>query len=182
MTSLFQTLSGAAGLAGLSLGVVLLIFRDIIKKNIFPKLSSEHAYGILRLIIQLTFVVGVLGMGVWAVDRSHLLDFVKGWNTDNTQAPSSKVEDTPPLMPLDARTEREIRRRTIAIIASTLNVPVSAMKPETRLYSHSFDLVLLIEQLEVAFNIDIADSESHHFRTAEDVVKCVELHAASQER
>jgi acyl carrier protein len=182
VTNLFQTLAGAAGLAGLSLGVVLLIFRDIIKKNIFPKLSSEHAYGILRLIIKLTFAVGVLGMCLWAVDRGHMLNFVKGWDTDNSRAQSPKVADTPLPLPLDGRTENEIRRRTIAIIASTLNVPVSAVRPETRLYSHSFDLVFLMEQLEVAFNIEIADSESHSFRTTEDVVKCVELHIASRER
>jgi hypothetical protein len=79
VASLFQILAGAAGLAGISIGFVLLIFRNIIKKNIFPKLSPERSYGILRLIIQLTFAVGIFGVGAWVIDRSHMLISAETW-------------------------------------------------------------------------------------------------------
>jgi hypothetical protein len=39
-----------AGIGGLALGVFLLLFRDIIRKNIFPKLPPAEAYRLLRLI------------------------------------------------------------------------------------------------------------------------------------
>jgi hypothetical protein len=44
-----------AGIGGLALGVFLLLFRDIIRKNIFSKLPPAEAYRLLRLI---TVLVG----------------------------------------------------------------------------------------------------------------------------
>lgn len=179
---MFQTLAGAAGLAGISIGFVLLIFRDIIKKNVFPKLSAEHAYGILRLIIQLTFAVGILGIGAWVVDRSHMFDFSRDYeiSASQTQTPKPESESAPPQKLLDARSEAEFRKRTYAIIAKTMDIPPSTIRPQTRLYNQSFELRYLVLQLETSFGIDISDAESHSFRTAEDVVKCVEQEAASQ--
>ncbi|MFC3460843.1 hypothetical protein [Massilia haematophila] len=44
-----QVVGKAAGIGGLALGVFLLIFRDIIRRNIFPKLSPTHAYRLITL-------------------------------------------------------------------------------------------------------------------------------------
>jgi hypothetical protein len=55
----------AAGIGGLALGVLLLIFRSIIRKNIFPKLSNEHAFRLIRLILVFTFLISSLGIGAW---------------------------------------------------------------------------------------------------------------------
>jgi hypothetical protein len=54
------------GLAGLCLGVLLLVFRDIIRKNIFPRLTRELAYRLFRLIAILVWSLAVLGLGTWA--------------------------------------------------------------------------------------------------------------------
>lgn len=56
-----------AGIGGLGLGVVMLVFRDIISKKIFPQLSRQHAYELLRLIIILTFVLALSGLVAWVV-------------------------------------------------------------------------------------------------------------------
>ena len=54
-----------AGIGGISLGVLLLVFREVIRKNIFPGLSRLQAYNILKLIIILTFVIALVGIAAW---------------------------------------------------------------------------------------------------------------------
>jgi hypothetical protein len=65
-SSVLQTVGGVAGLGGLALGVLLLIYRDVIRKNIFSSLTKEQSYGLMRLIIVLTFAIAVLGLIAWA--------------------------------------------------------------------------------------------------------------------
>jgi hypothetical protein len=60
-----------AGLAGLSLGVVLILFREIIRKKIFPDLTREHAYRLLRLIVVLVWSIAVIGIGSWSYSNNH---------------------------------------------------------------------------------------------------------------
>ena len=38
---------------------------NIIRKNIFPRLSNEHAFRIIRLILVFTFLIAALGIGAW---------------------------------------------------------------------------------------------------------------------
>ena len=47
--ALLEALGKAAGIGGLALGVFLVIFRNIIRKNIFPRLPAESAYRVIRL-------------------------------------------------------------------------------------------------------------------------------------
>ncbi|MGA9575313.1 MAG: tetratricopeptide repeat protein [Lysobacterales bacterium] len=57
-----------AGIGGVALGVMLLVLRDIIKKNIFPKFKVEkNAYRLLRLIVVSVWTVALLGIVVWGV-------------------------------------------------------------------------------------------------------------------
>src|SRR5215213_9191974 len=60
-----KTVGQIAGIGGLALGVFLLLFRDIIRKNIFPQLGKTHAYRLLRLISILIFSIAALGIGAW---------------------------------------------------------------------------------------------------------------------
>ena len=64
-TELLQTVGQIAGIGGLAIAVLLLVFRDIVAKNIFPQLKKDHAYGLLRLISILVFVVAIAGIGAW---------------------------------------------------------------------------------------------------------------------
>lgn len=68
-TDLLKTLGQIAGIGGISLGVFLLLFRDVIRKNIFPKFKNEQlAYRLLRLIVILVWSVAILGIIVWVLE------------------------------------------------------------------------------------------------------------------
>jgi hypothetical protein len=63
--NILRHLGEVAGIGGLALGVFLILFREVIRKRIFPTLSKEHAYRIIRLFLVLTFVLAALGLGAW---------------------------------------------------------------------------------------------------------------------
>ena len=64
--ALLETLGRIAGIGGLALGVFLLLFREVIRKNVFPKLSDEYAYRLIRQFMYLTFGIAILGILAWA--------------------------------------------------------------------------------------------------------------------
>jgi len=54
-----------AGIGGIALAVVLAIFREVIRKNLFPQLSKDQGFRLMRLIVALTFSIGVIGIAAW---------------------------------------------------------------------------------------------------------------------
>ena len=67
-TNTFEIVGKVAGIGGLSLGVMLLLYRDVIRKNIFPRFKSERlAYRLLRLIIISVWIVAVVGISAWVI-------------------------------------------------------------------------------------------------------------------
>jgi hypothetical protein len=62
---LLEIVGQTAGIGGVALGVLLIVFRDIIRKNIFPKLPPEQAYRLLRLITGAVWSVAVIGIMAW---------------------------------------------------------------------------------------------------------------------
>ena len=54
-----------AGIGGVSLGVFLLLFRDIIRKIISPQLTKEQGFRLLVLISILVWSVALAGIGAW---------------------------------------------------------------------------------------------------------------------
>jgi hypothetical protein len=65
MSELFETAGKVAGLAGLCVVLVLLVFREVIQKALLSKLSPKDAYRFFRLLILSTSVVAVIGMILW---------------------------------------------------------------------------------------------------------------------
>jgi hypothetical protein len=55
-----------AGIGGLGMGVALIVFKEIIRKNIFPKLKPHQAYSLLRLISILCWSIALGGIAAWA--------------------------------------------------------------------------------------------------------------------
>ena len=47
-TELIKTVGQVAGIGGIALGVFLLLFRDLIRKQIFPTLAKREGYRLLR--------------------------------------------------------------------------------------------------------------------------------------
>jgi hypothetical protein len=62
---LLKTLGEILGIGGVALGVFFLLFREIIRKSIFPTLKKDDAYRLLRLISVLIWSVAVIGIGAW---------------------------------------------------------------------------------------------------------------------
>lgn len=54
-----------AGIGGVALGVFLILFREVIRKSIFPMLTRERAYQLLKLIVILVWSVALTGIGAW---------------------------------------------------------------------------------------------------------------------
>jgi hypothetical protein len=66
-TQLLQELAKIAGIGGIALGVFVLLFEQVIRKNIFPMLSDDHASGLIRQFMYLTFGVAVVGIAAWTL-------------------------------------------------------------------------------------------------------------------
>ena len=64
-TQLLSKIGQIAGIGGIALGVLLLLFRDVIRKNIFPTLGQAQAYRLITLVVVLTFSISALGLGAW---------------------------------------------------------------------------------------------------------------------
>jgi hypothetical protein len=62
---LLKTLGQILGIGGLALGVFFLLFREVIRKSIFPTLKKDDAYKLLRLLSVLIWSVAVIGIGAW---------------------------------------------------------------------------------------------------------------------
>ena len=65
VAEVLKTVGQIAGIGGLALGVFLLLFRDIIRRNIFPKLPAEQAFRLLRLITVAVWSVAIVGIAAW---------------------------------------------------------------------------------------------------------------------
>jgi hypothetical protein len=63
--SLLEPLGKVAGIGGIALGVLLIVFRDIIGKKIFPKLPVAEAYRLLQLITAGVWSVAIVGIVAW---------------------------------------------------------------------------------------------------------------------
>lgn len=65
MISVLEIVGKVAGIGGIALGVFLLLYRDIIRKLIFPRLTKEQAYHFLRLIAVLVWTTAIAGLIAW---------------------------------------------------------------------------------------------------------------------
>lgn len=70
-TGVLETVAKVAGIGGIALGVLLLLFREIVRKSIFPKLSPKDAYRLLTTMTLAVFAVAVVGVGAWVWVGTH---------------------------------------------------------------------------------------------------------------
>jgi O-antigen/teichoic acid export membrane protein len=63
--AIIKEVAQVAGIGGIALGTFLILFREIIRKNIFPRLSASDAYRLLRLIAGAVWSVAVIGILAW---------------------------------------------------------------------------------------------------------------------
>lgn len=58
-----------AGIGGIALAVLMTVFREVIRKNIFAQLDPHAGYRLLRLILVLTWSVAIIGVGAWLMAK-----------------------------------------------------------------------------------------------------------------
>ncbi len=66
MTNMMRVLGQIAGIGGIALGIFLLLFREVIRKKVFPMLTRDQAYRLLRMVLVLVWSIGVLGITAWS--------------------------------------------------------------------------------------------------------------------
>jgi hypothetical protein len=94
-TELLRKLGEALGIGGLALGVFFLLFRELIRKTIFPQLKKDDAYRLLRLITVLIWSIAVIGIAAWL------------WA--NANPPAGAATTTGPQSPIVRDTKGEVR-------------------------------------------------------------------------
>lgn len=63
-----KTTGVVAGIGGISLAVVFLVFKEVIRvKKVFTPVTREHTFKLLSKIITYTFVVGILGIVAYVI-------------------------------------------------------------------------------------------------------------------
>src|SRR5262249_40510991 len=65
-----------AGIGGVALAVFLMVFREVIRKNIFTKLLPEEGYRLLRLIIVAAWSVAIIGVVAWIYAKGQAIPTV----------------------------------------------------------------------------------------------------------
>ncbi len=64
-SEIITTVGKIAGIGGIALGTLLLLFREFIRKNIFPNLTKNQSYNLLKIFLFLIWSVAVLGLAAW---------------------------------------------------------------------------------------------------------------------
>jgi len=61
-----------AGIGGLSLMIVLFVYKDIIAKDIFPQLTQTQATLVIFSLIALTFFIAIIGIYAWFASQENI--------------------------------------------------------------------------------------------------------------
>ncbi len=64
---LLKSVGQIAGIGGISLGVFLLLLRELVRKMTFPQLTKAQTFRIIRLFLLLTWSIAVIGLVVWLI-------------------------------------------------------------------------------------------------------------------
>jgi hypothetical protein len=73
-----EAIGKVAGIGGIALGVLLFVFRDVIRRKIFSRLPAAETYRLMRLIIVLTFIAACVGIAAWVVGSGIVVQMTSG--------------------------------------------------------------------------------------------------------
>ena len=68
---ILKTAGQAAGIGGLSIGLAILVFRDVIRKNIFPSLTKAQSFRIILIVVVCTWSIALAGIGAWVYTETY---------------------------------------------------------------------------------------------------------------
>jgi hypothetical protein len=96
-----KAVGGIAGIGGLALGVILLLFKDVIGKTVFAGLTRKQSYALLNKIVMATWSVAVLGIAAWyfGAKNSPSQPGVLSTVPPQASSPTTRPGPPPPLPP-----------------------------------------------------------------------------------
>lgn len=68
---LLKSLGQIAGIGGIGLGVFVVLFRDLIRKTIFPQLTKQQGYRVIMVFMILTWSVAIAGIVAWVMIKTE---------------------------------------------------------------------------------------------------------------
>ncbi|TKF06313.1 RsiV family protein [Vibrio kanaloae] len=94
---MLSELTKLAGIGGLSLGIVLLLFRRTLSDMFLSKLTKVHSYKVINRLISFTFVIATLGLILWFFESTRLLEMML------KDSKSFQIADPTPKAELDVQ-------------------------------------------------------------------------------
>jgi len=70
MKEILTALGGVAGIGGIALGVVLFVFRDLVRQLLRTRLPAKSVESSLRWIVGACVLIGIAGIAAWSFAHS----------------------------------------------------------------------------------------------------------------
>ncbi len=107
-TSIIKNVGQVAGIGGIALGILLIIFRDVIRRDAFSKLTKEHSYKIFRLILILTFMTAILGLSAWLFSHYYQVSIrAERGRKDDSVTITNNISSTESSSSVDAKSQND---------------------------------------------------------------------------
>lgn len=116
-----------AGIGGLSLGVLLVLFREIIRKSIFPNLTKKQAYRVIMTTLVLVWSIALVGLILW---------FYSGDNTKSATSSKSELSLTNTFVNYNNKSGADLDFRVINTGGKIISIN------RVRLYALSLEKIL----------------------------------------
>lgn len=139
---MFEIFAKHAGIAGLGLGLLLVLFRAVIGKN--SSISQSNSYKLLTLITVLVWVTAMTSIVIWAYLATHPSPVdahsARSQSNDQRRYLASYLKVTPKKFETSYR-EKNYNSGTIETVKVFINYPQIAGHPDTRVERKINELV-----------------------------------------
>lgn len=130
-----------AGIGGLALGVFLFLFREIIRKKIFPTLTKEHAYKIIRLMLILIWSTSLVAIFAWLYIKTtnslSLSNATESITSSTDSIPSFRLSESDSS---DGKLRVHLRSAHTGEVHTVMASPHASIKWLVELAKHTFRL------------------------------------------
>jgi hypothetical protein len=93
---LIVELGKIASIGGIALGVFVLLFRDFIRKQIFPQLNRQQAYRTLNLFLFFVWSLAMAGLAAWYFTQMQIRANEASRDAPVPPPPPAQAQTTPP--------------------------------------------------------------------------------------
>lgn len=164
-----KTAGQVAGIGGVSIGALVLIYRDVIAKNIFPSLSKVHAFSLLRLLIILSWSVAISGIAAWAYVTTKSSGYIVSAFSTEPLHEEIPEEELPDVVMIGGSNSLEITGISYSRTANKVDVRVRNIGTNSvilnRIYMYVQYLPAVGAAMKATDTIDTGISDSELQRT-----------------